>query len=432
MIDRLRTANSEADKKTEQNENDFTGEILRGDAAQSEQKPEEKKPQGSGRAGAIELEISKAADGSLVIGAKNDANGQPMDIEIRDASHFKEDRDKEMAAMGLETASDNEIYNAWKIENEENPFVVKTISEVKAEEGDDSKGNDADEKEAASEKTEDTASVAEKSEQSDAPAGEEAGSTSQKAADAGVEAVVAVFDLANLSKGKKSGEKTLETQDKAEEPKIETVEEFLEGVKSAAPLEAGGIDPKEQQPERDENMFEKESGIAFERPSEYQPPIVPMNTPFTRIPRLESVNAEEYHKEYDELKKTLPKNQFYAQRFSSANITQPFVETAKPITASPEPAVEQTDNGDSSDGSEKRFGRNRRNKNKLKEKSAESQGDSTFEYYTGYEEADDPFSVQNPDEELLIKDHKKKSGDSFGSKFKKSFSSLFSNDIPDE
>ena len=334
-----------------------------------------------------------------MIGAKNDANGQPMDIEIRDASHFKEDRDKEMAAMGLETASDNEIYNAWKIENEENPFVVKTISEVKAEEGDDSKGNDADEKEAASEKTEDTDSLTEKSEQSDAPAGEEAGSTSQKAVDAGVEAVVAVFDLANLSKGKKSGEKTLETQDKAEEPKIETVEEFLEGVKSAAPLEAGGIDPKEQQPERDENMFEKESGIAFERPSEYQPPIVPMNTPFTRIPRLESVNAEEYHKEYDELKKTLPKNQFYAQRFSSANITQPFVETAKPITASPEPAVEQTDNGDSSDGSEKRFGRNRRNKNKLKEKSAESQGDSTFEYYTGYEEADDPFSVQNPDEE---------------------------------
>lgn len=153
-----------------------------------------------------------------------------------------------------------------------------------------------------------------------------------------------------------------------------------------------------------------------------------MQTPFTKVPRLESVNAEEYHKEYEELKKTLPKNQFYAQRFSSANITQPFVETPKPITAPAEPEqLSKNDFSDVPENTEPAF-----DMNDQKSITETPQNDSTFEYYTGYNETEDPFSVQDPNAELRIKDHKKKSNDSFGSKFKKSFSSFFSNDIPDE
>lgn len=53
--------------------------------------------------------------------------------------------------------------------------------------------------------------------------------------------------------------------------------------------------------------FERETGIAFERPLERQSPIVPMNTSFTQIPRLESVNAEEYNRQYEEMMRSMPK-----------------------------------------------------------------------------------------------------------------------------
>ena len=54
----------------------------------------------------IELEISKSEDGSLVIGALNNTDGTPVGIEIRDASNFKEDRDREMARLGFEVELD--------------------------------------------------------------------------------------------------------------------------------------------------------------------------------------------------------------------------------------------------------------------------------------------------------------------------------------
>ena len=142
------------------------------------------------------------------------------------------------------------------------------------------------------------------------------------------------------------------------------------------------------------------------------------------------------------MKKTMPKNQFYAQRFSSSNITQPFVETPKPITPSSEPAKEEpaeekTVNEEPavSKPAEDVFSNTIDTPSDSTEPVKDepvSQDDEPIQYYTGYEGSDDPFSVQNPDEELVIKDHKKKSSGSFGSRFKRTFTSFFSNDIPDE
>ncbi len=401
MISRLQSTNEEVAHDIEQDNSSLADKLLNnGSPITDDNSTEETSAKNDSRDSSIELEILKAADGSLVIGAKDDANGQPVDIEIRDASNFKEDRDKEMAALGFETASENEIYNAWKIESKEKPFIVKSVSELSPEEtADESKKTPGDKTESS-------------------PA-------------------------ANAQEQPAAGEDSSKKSKNSRSTKTET-EKFFEGVKSAAPLEAGGIDPKEKekQKERDEIMFEKESGIKFEHPLEKQSPIVTMQTPFTRVPCLESVNAEEYHKEYAEMKKTMPKNQFYAQRFSSSNITQPFVETPKPITPSSEPAKEEpaeekTVNEEPavSKPAEDVFSNTIDTPSDSTEPVKDepvSQDDEPIQYYTGYEGSDDPFSVQNPDEELVIKDHKKKSSGSFGSRFKRTFTSFFSNDIPDE
>ena len=72
----------------------------------------------------IELEIVRSDNGGLMIGATNGTSGQPMDIEIRDETRLSEEQDKQLEAMGFETARHDEIYNAVSAEKAENPFVV--------------------------------------------------------------------------------------------------------------------------------------------------------------------------------------------------------------------------------------------------------------------------------------------------------------------
>ncbi len=404
----------------------------------------------------IELEISKSADGSLVIGALNEGSGRPIDVEIRDASKLKEEREKKMAEMGFETVSQNEIYNARKAESDDNPFVVKA------------KPMEPDPEEAGSRfnklfgGSRETAPAKESSAAESAAAAE--GSNFEKrfgkkhgmagtAAMAGSAAVAAVFDKAEAHKGKKS----VTQKPAAEDTTPETEEQFFEGVEAemntpstttaentAAPVtEAPAAVPEteaspaeEHTSPRDVFVFERDAGIIFEHASSKRATIVPMQTPFTNIPRLESVNAEEYHRKYEEMKKSMPRNHAYAQRFSTANISQPFVETPKPIAPS-ETEHEKTPVKTHVKTSVKKTDRDhdKNSKNSKKNRSGskkQAANDSAFEYYTGYDQSDDPFADTNSDQELLIKNHKKKNNDSVGTRFKKSFGKFFASEAPED
>ncbi len=522
-------------------------------AAQTEEQPaekaEEKAPENSDNViysaeepkkntdkGTIELEISKSADGSLVIGALNEVSGKPVNIEIRDASHFKEDRDREMAELGLETANENEIYNAHKIENDENPFIVKP-KETAPEESVQNTGSHSDHKTAAvvQESKEETGSRFDKlfgagrdkaktetvssdttgktsSVNTEAPKAsrpeEELSAFEKKfgktpaapavtapasapvtpaasapavsaagvavgaaaigtAAAAGAAAVAAVFDKASESKGKKqvevktspaapetkpeaSAKPAVKTEpqstvrptvpvaaaavpvtSKAAPTKPETVEEFLDGTKA----DTMAAETEKHVSKRDIFDFERDSGIIFEHAAQKQSPVMPMQTVFTRVPKLESVNAEEYHKQYDDMKSNMSKNQAYAQRFGNVKPVQPFVETPKPI-AKPEQPAKAAEAPASAEPS-KKSKKNKNNKSHKNPKNTEQpknklKEEDKIEYYKGYEEnASDPFGVAVGSDDIIIKDHKKKNNDSVGTRFKKSIGKIFSNEDPE-
>ena len=313
----------------------------------------------------IELEISKSADGSLVIGALKESNGKPVDIEIRDASNFKDDRDREMAEMGFEVANENEIYNARREENAENPFVVRAKTEADGEiwqNGTDVSGNYGD-------------------------SSDNAGAESAKKA-AGRTASTEVKDVTfNGNSGAK--------QEKA-------------------PVEPAGA------------AFEGDSNITFEVAPVPKRQVIPMQSVFTTIPRLESVSAEDYNSHYEQMKKSMPRNHVYAQRFSASDVPQPFVENPRPITST-EPQYAADDNG--GDQGEPVFAGEAGGSDSLSGQGKNDDG--LFEYYTGYDAGEDPFADNGGEQEVLIRDHKKKSG-SVGQRFRRSLGKLFSSEIPED
>ncbi len=78
-------------------------------------------------------------------------------------------------------------------------------------------------------------------------------------------------------------------------------------VTAAAEQEAGAQEaPAEPEvpvePVRPAFIFERDAGIVFERAPQQQPLSVGADTPFTHIPRLESVNAEDYNREFEALR----------------------------------------------------------------------------------------------------------------------------------
>ncbi len=490
--------------------------------------PESEKTAEAKPNGEIELEISKSADGSLVIGALNEGSGKPINVEIRDASNFKEERAKEMAALGFETAGDNEIYNARKVENEENPFVVKpkAASVESTDEGDGTSRFDKlfgssrerksstdqqvvkqPEPEVKSDDNDDMTSAFEKrfgkgksaQNKKDSTVSQKVASASAKtnltdgasvsktavaaagtAAAAGSAAVAAVFDKAAASKGKKAphDKKNVPAQPKKEikpasldtssqintaETKVEkpvvtapeTEEEFFAGVKAETATQTTAASPaaepaipennaavEEQTPKRREYEFERDSGIIFEHAAATQPRLVPMNNAFTSVPRLDSVNAEQYHKQYDEMKSNMSKNQAYAQRFANSRTQQPFVEMPKPISKPEEPQAKAEANKTKSNTKNSSNTKNRPDKSKKKNKfpknskgSAKGQkkgnksGSDKIEFYTGYEPVDDPFA--NPTDEKIIIKEQKASG-SVGSRFKKTLGKILSTESPED
>ncbi len=431
----------------------------------SEEKPQEniEKPQSNN----IELEISKSPDGNLIIGALNENSGKPINIKIKDSADLKSERRKEIENLGLESADSNQIYDRSEAIMKEG-FTVKakkvtedddntsrfdklfgadreknTDLKVIKEDAPDTSAEESDFEESAFEKrfgknrnqsssaaVEAVAAGAAKEIVSDNTVAAVTGSAVVTAAAAGTKAVEAVFGKAEKSKGKKSS---------SEPTRPETEAEFLEGVKADKKLsekteiksvnkteekskrEETGKSNDVQKSRREEFMFERESGIIFEHAQKPKQSVQPMKTAFTNIPRLESVNAEEYNRQYEEMKKSMPKNQAYAQRFTGAQSSQP---TAKP--AVPETKTEPVQSVNNKAKTKKPVKKNGSKKTPLQKKS-----DDVIEFYKGYEE-EDPFTNQAyQNEEILIKDHKKNKG-SVGSRFKKSFGKFFSGDVPED
>ena len=442
LIDRLKSSSGESKEPVP--------------AAEPERKPEvQTEPKKSENT--IELEISKSADGSLIIGAMRENNGKPLDIEIKNSADLKAERKRELRSMGLEDADKGEIYNHRDAMAKEG-FTVKAkgTDEASSEEEEETGsrfdklfGADREKKPvepetkqtAAEEENDFEESAFEKrfgKGRSTAAAGNTAGAAAGAvnaagtagaaaviagtvtAASAGTAAVAAVFGKAEKAKGKKKHQ---------EEPsKPETVEEFFEGVKAektvtppaetaqpAAETAAAAGEPvaEQRKSRRDEFMFERDSGIIFEHARESRQPIQPMFSSFTKVPRLEDVNAEEYNKQYEEMKKSMPKNQAYAQRFGGG----------QPAPAPVEPAVQTEPAAPAAPAVP--AGKSQPKNGKQKK------DDNVIEFYTGYDE-DDPFGGSaDPNQEVIIKDHKKKNG-SVGSRFKKSFGKFFSGEVPED
>ena len=398
FLEKLKNTNEEIAPEIDEMERRESRLLNRGDVPSDEEESKKKEKSKSN----IELEISKAADGALIIGATSEADGKPVDIEIRDASHYREEEDRKLAEMGFETARQNEIYNARTKEMEENPFIVKAKSDVEKEkEQQETPETNADEPSESAEPSEI------KAEESQDKTEEGQSKTEETAAEADGNQDAARPEIKKSSKRKRRSKNRRRTAAQ-NEPKEET--EMLKPI----------------------SEFERETGIAFERPLERQSPIVPMNTSFTQIPRLESVNAEEYNRQYEEMMRSMPKNHAYAQRFSTQEVSQPAAQETEPETDEPTFAetdvtapTEQTAPAPLEEPDEMPMQPEEEVPAKTPEE--EPQQTSSFSFYQGYEE-EDPFSELPKGEEVIIKDHKKKSGIPFAERLKRSLGKLFASD----
>ena len=188
-------------------------------------------------------------------------------------------------------------------------------------------------------------------------------------------------------------------------------------------------------------MFERDTGIRFEHALPIQKPIEPKLTPFTTIPRLESVNAEEYNSKYEKMLKEKnkpeePKRESkYEQKFGSGRKDIPTQNSSEPQPVKPEsenqPVYQNTRNNasqnkppvNSSQGSKKK------KKNKNKNNRNNKKNNNEIEFYQEYDPNADPFANETyKTEEMLIKESMKKNSDTMGNKLKKSIGKLLSSE----
>ncbi len=194
-----------------------------------------------------------------------------------------------------------------------------------------------------------------------------------------------------------------------------------------------------------EFVFERDSGILFQRAKLPEQPYKLKNNQFTRIPRLESVSAEEYNRQFEEMIRSMPKNLAYSDKFGTENIIppglsarrpkpaektrpvekpQPVREVPKPVEIQPEPVKETV---------------------KLEttpppkpepQKAEPKHEEENIVFYTGYNEPEiNPFTDNGAkDKEILIdnKSKPKTKPGKFTDRFKQTFHKLFSTPAEDE
>lgn len=218
-----------------------------------------------------------------------------------------------------------------------------------------------------------------------------------------------------------------------------------------------------------EFVFERDSGIVFEHAQPSDQPFQLKNNQFTTIPKLESVNAETYNKQFEEMRKAMPKNLAYSGKFGTSDIIPPAVSskpsakspspvqppkppvTPPPVTPKPvapvKPAVSSKPTtpvqattpvkptAPAKPVPEKTVSKPVSETPKPKKQSPVKKAEEEkIEFYTGYQPEKDPFSDETyKNQEMLIKDHKKEpEAVSFKEKFKRTFKKLFATTAEDE
>ena len=159
-----------------------------------------------------------------------------------------------------------------------------------------------------------------------------------------------------------------------------------------------------------EFVFERDTGIMFQRAKMPEQPFKLKNNQFTNIPRLESVNAEEYKRQFEELIQSMPKNLAYSAKFGKEDIIPPGVSPRTPKHNTK--PVEKDE--------------------PLTEPAPPEQNDEPIVFYTGYEQESNPLSEEFKNKEIIIEGEKKKPTGSLRERFMNTFHKLFSTPAEDE
>ncbi len=196
-----------------------------------------------------------------------------------------------------------------------------------------------------------------------------------------------------------------------------------------------------------EFVFERDTGIMFQRAKMPEQPFKLKNNQFTNIPRLESVNAEEYNRQFEELIQSMPKNLAYSSKFGKEDIIPPGVssrtpkhntrpaekeeplkEIKKTVTKSPEPEkiIPQPEPVKPETKPEPKP------EPKKAEPTPPEKNDEPIVFYTGYEQESNPLSEEFKNKEIIIEGEKKKPTGSFKERFINTFHKLFSTPAEDE
>jgi len=217
-----------------------------------------------------------------------------------------------------------------------------------------------------------------------------------------------------------------------------------------------------------EFVFERDTGIMFQRARIPEQPLKPKNNQFTVIPRLESVNAEEYNRQFEELIQSMPKNLAYSSKFGTESIIPPGVSSRSSRHQPARRPAETAVSAETPKPSE--IEAPLREAGKPAEKTAEPENkpvprpeprrtepapvkakpapkkpepqkpeppakeEEPIVFYTGYEQqsASDPFNAESSDKEIIIQGGKKKQTGSFKERFVSTFHKLFSTPAEDE
>ena len=190
----------------------------------------------------------------------------------------------------------------------------------------------------------------------------------------------------------------------------------------------------------DKEMMDRDSDIIYEVAPKPRQEIKPLKSDFTNIPRLENVKADEYNSQYDEMKKSMPKNQAYTQKFNSVQSLrtkkqetdtpkeekEPVAEAVQPVNTEPskEPAAKPAAEPVTEQKTETK-------PEQAQEKNEKTDDPEIIKFYTGYDEGKDEENDYR-DQEIVIKDHKKTESLSFGERIKRSLGKFFSGETPED
>ena len=378
----------------------------------------------------IELAVDRSPDGKIVIGASAENAAEQLDVEVKDGSKLIKEKaaaqeKAEESAEDAQTNQENIIYEASDVENtltfasvEQLDPKIEAEKAAKAEAAIKAAVEALEPKpKAEPEKEEDFFEGVAESRQPKESAKQEikpAESEKMQITEPVKPEKIQTENPVSPVKPAQAVSQPSEESDKVKEPQKEKMT-----AEPAKPQKSKPV--KTVEPPKATFDFERESGIVFER-AKPQEPVVPKRNEFTTIPRLESVSAEEYNQQFEEMKKA-------AAEAAEKAKAKMIAEQETQVVSAPTPY-------------EKKFGSKKpvnikaasvdRKASSAKEET-QNKPNSSADFYQGYDPTADPFANEayKTEEMLIGEQKKKKSGDSVGSKLKKSLEKLLSSEEDD-